>query len=775
MPLSNPKLDDRKYQDLLDEALRRIPVHTPEWTNFNKSDPGVTLVELFAFLAENLLYQMNRIPDRNRRKFLSLLGVPLHPGTSAQGIVTLTNERGPLEVISLSDGVEVSARQVPFRTEQGLDVLPIQGQVYYKRKLSTSPEEFEELRAYYRQLYASYRGDPLMPVEFEMYETVPLESIPSKAVNLEETVDQAIWIALLLRENDKPSGSVTWKNLQEKVRTKLAGKTLSLGIVPAVDESHRRLSVGGSENRDEESFLVIERPVIPEGGGLPPGRQPQYESLDAKYDKDVLSNPGIVQITLPTDPSVLRFWEGLEPLEPGVDQFPPSLEDTALSNRLITWIKIRVPKGGRAKFQWVGINATYIKQRAQIRSEVLSAGTGEPDQKRILSKTPVIPGSVKLMVTENAQTQVWEEIDDLLSAGPEVPAPDPRVHPGAKVSPNRKIHVFTLNPESGELRFGDGTHGKRLPVKAGVRVDYDYGVGRLGNVNEGEINTSPVLPAGIKVTNPVRTWGGAEAETVAEGEKQITRYLQHRDRLINVEDFEMVVRRTPGVDINRVEVLPAFNPELIPNEPGDAPGAVTIMVIPQNDQEHPRAPVPDRPFLDSICAYINPRRLLTTEIFLRGPEYVDIWVSIGMEVRAGESIAQVREAVKKAVEGILSPLATRTEFTQDESVEQNRSNSMEGKGWPLQKTVVDRELVTIASRVPGVLLINDVVMAKGEGEPVKEIPIVGLELPRVRLTVGIGPAVPLDQMRGIGADGAGSTPPQAPKFVPIPVIPKECR
>ena len=76
MPLQIPSIDDRRYQDLLNEALARIPVHNPEWTNFNKSDPGVTLLELFAFLTENLLYRSNQIPERNRRKFLQLLGVP---------------------------------------------------------------------------------------------------------------------------------------------------------------------------------------------------------------------------------------------------------------------------------------------------------------------------------------------------------------------------------------------------------------------------------------------------------------------------------------------------------------------------------------------------------------------------------------------------------------------------------------------------------------------------------------------------------------------------
>ena len=89
MPLTIPTLDDRRYQELLDEALARIPVHNPEWTNFNHSDPGVTLIEVFAFLTESLLYRGNQIPERNRRKFLSLLGVPLQPAASARGLVTL--------------------------------------------------------------------------------------------------------------------------------------------------------------------------------------------------------------------------------------------------------------------------------------------------------------------------------------------------------------------------------------------------------------------------------------------------------------------------------------------------------------------------------------------------------------------------------------------------------------------------------------------------------------------------------------------------------------
>src|ERR1041385_7151148 len=102
MSLTLPAVDSRNYQELLNEALARIPVHNPEWTNFNRSDPGVTLIELFAFLTESLLYRANQIPERNRRAFLSLLGVPLQPATSAHGLVRFALDGGPARPITLN-------------------------------------------------------------------------------------------------------------------------------------------------------------------------------------------------------------------------------------------------------------------------------------------------------------------------------------------------------------------------------------------------------------------------------------------------------------------------------------------------------------------------------------------------------------------------------------------------------------------------------------------------------------------------------------------------
>ena len=73
MPLQPPNLDDRTYDQLKRQAQLRIPRYTPQWTDFNESDPGMALVDLFAWLTETMLYRLNQVPNRNYIKFLQIL------------------------------------------------------------------------------------------------------------------------------------------------------------------------------------------------------------------------------------------------------------------------------------------------------------------------------------------------------------------------------------------------------------------------------------------------------------------------------------------------------------------------------------------------------------------------------------------------------------------------------------------------------------------------------------------------------------------------------
>jgi hypothetical protein len=211
------------------------------------------------------------------------------------------------------------------------------------------------------------------------------------------------------------------------------------------------------------------------------------------------------------------------------------------------------------------------------------------------------------------------------------------------------------------------------------------------------------------------------------------------------------------VDIGRVEVLPAYNPNVKDSQPGDAPGAVTLMLIPKYDEVHPDTPEPNQDFLNAVCAYLDPRRLVTTELFLRRPTYQPIWISVGFKPVAGASVVQVRDDIKKEIYAFLSPLPG-----------DNRTGHE--RGWPLLKSVVDRELMAVASRVREVLLITDINIAWNNQPPSDEIPMKGLDLPRIAgLSITVGDPLSMDQLRG-----QTSSTPSDSKIVPVPVIPEEC-
>src|SRR3954466_2057792 len=87
MPLPLPTLDTRRWADLVEEGRAVIPRYAPEWTDHNVHDPGITLIELFAWLSEQLVYRANRVPDRHLRKFLALAGFPPGPCIPATAVL----------------------------------------------------------------------------------------------------------------------------------------------------------------------------------------------------------------------------------------------------------------------------------------------------------------------------------------------------------------------------------------------------------------------------------------------------------------------------------------------------------------------------------------------------------------------------------------------------------------------------------------------------------------------------------------------------------------
>jgi hypothetical protein len=66
IPGVSTSLDDAALTSIAGDFRRTMDANAPGWTDFNESDPGVTLLEVFAFLSQSLLYRADEIPERGR-------------------------------------------------------------------------------------------------------------------------------------------------------------------------------------------------------------------------------------------------------------------------------------------------------------------------------------------------------------------------------------------------------------------------------------------------------------------------------------------------------------------------------------------------------------------------------------------------------------------------------------------------------------------------------------------------------------------------------------
>jgi len=135
MTLPAPNLDDLRFQsDLVDEARKRIINYCPEWTEYNLSDPGITLIELFAWMTELMVYRLNRVPEKNYIKFLEMLGMQAMPASSARTELTFWLSAAlPLapenqQTVIIPQGFEVRSQmtdeEVLFTTDKQLEIVP---------------------------------------------------------------------------------------------------------------------------------------------------------------------------------------------------------------------------------------------------------------------------------------------------------------------------------------------------------------------------------------------------------------------------------------------------------------------------------------------------------------------------------------------------------------------------------------------------------------------------------------------------------------------------
>jgi hypothetical protein len=220
-----------------------------------------------------------------------------------------------------------------------------------------------------------------------------------------------------------------------------------------------------------------------------------------------------------------------------------------------------------------------------------------------------------------------------------------------------------------------------------------------------------------------------------------------------MDDFRDLTLATPGAGVGRAHVLPRHLPS---GHVDEVPGVVTVVVLPAWDREHPDEPVPDAELLRKVCAWLEPRRLCTTELFLVAPEYVPVWVSAGVTVKDGYGAQTVMRWVELAIRQALAPLPPY---------------GPAGEGWPFGRTVRPEDIEAAVLAVEGVELVDEVVLRGveidegGARTPVatvdpcdpKSVRVRSWQLPSVQaVRVGQGVAPDLDDEPA--AEDAGGWP-----------------
>ncbi len=738
MPIIPPRLDDRSYEDLVEELLARVPAHTPEWRPAEAGDPGRTLLELFAWLADTVLYRANLVPERQRLAFLQLLGLPLRPAEPARGLLGLSlDEAVPASAAVLSAGSSV-AGPVPFETVAEAVVQPLVGECYCKRPLDEQEREaladtIDELRDFY-----GLQG------EVASYVTTPVFHEGEARFDLvQDSVDASLWMALLAPPGVDPG----------VLRARLAGtdddrRLLDIGLVPdaAGNDGMTQASVVRRALRWSISTPRLEQ------------ERPLYHRLSPVFDRsEALTRVGVVRLRLPADASEFGVLEGDARKESnaGVGERPPRLDDPERLARLVAWLRLR-PEPGTASLvlRWAGLNAVEIDQRQSVVERVVGQSDGSADQCIELGLTAVDPGSLRLEVEEEGRGYVaWRAIDDLAQAG-------------------RDDAVFQLDAEAGTVCFGDGVRG-RVP-ESGSRIKLAFaraGGGRAGNLPAGTLRAIDAkgpdgrrLGRPLKVFQPVATQGGADAETVAQAERRIPAHLRHRQRAVTADDYAALAFEVPGLHLGRVEVLPRFLPRQRREE---VPGVVSVMVLPAKRGLQPPNPRPDQASVNAVHDYLAQRKPLTAELYVIGCDYVPLAMAVGIDVRAGFAPNQVAHEVEQAVRRYLWPLPPL---------------GPAGQGWPLGREVAEGELEVVVARVSGVRSVNGITFFRrtAEGGPWRRLerpspcePVtLGLDpwqLPELLLvSVATDGSVATVMDEGEAAPSGESTP------VAIPLVPEVC-
>lgn len=643
MALPVPKLDTRTWEELTTEARTLLPRLAPDWTDHNLHDPGITLMELLAWLSELLLFRVDRVSPAMRRAFLRLVGVTPDAAGVAGTAVAFRPVASAVSPTSLPSRTRVGDRAgtTTFETVGALTVAPVW--------LELGDEGTSRGR-----LVSSRGGTPVDVSALNAGER-PFEPFgPSPEVG----------DALLLGFERPPVP---------------ASGALSLYVWTeswADDaDTSRRLA---------EEWRAAEAECAPRSAGGPwPTREACAEGRAAPPPPPALADP----------PSWLRHYRARTAWELWTGTAWSELESVVDETRALTlsgrvrlagapghaagpadaryWLRCRLASGRydcAPRVRAVAVNAVPARHATTVLApRPLGTSRGGPCETYDLDEAPIVARSTLLRVTRPDGT------------------PD---RPWLEVAEWDESHAddrhYRLDGSVGTIRFGDGRVG-RVPA-AGSSIDvvrYAAGGGPSGNVPARRlVRVVGPSPAVLDVVQPFPALGGSPPERLDRAHGRALDRLAAPARAVTAVDLEALALETPGIPIARAAALPARHPDH-PCLP--APGVVTIVVLPRCGD--PPAPSPE--LLEAVRRYLGRRRPLTTEVHVVGPEYVPLVVSATMRVR--RPARDVAAAAQRALDRLFDPLW----------------GGQDGKGWPLGRDVVESEVLAVLDAVPGVVFTRD--------------------------------------------------------------------
>jgi len=589
MALPNIKLDERSFQDLVDEAKLRIPRYCPEWTNHNISDPGVTLIELFAYMVDQLLYQVNRVPEKNYRSFLDMIGVRMAPPNAANTDITFRLAAAQPNPLIVPKGTETATVRTEsqqariFTTDQDLVITP-PGLKY----ILTTPNS---------QSFTNCTDLALgrMPREIEVFQNEPQ---PNNAFYLGFSQNIARNTLVIGLDCEKVGAGINpddapliWEYWDE-----LRAEWIALAVSSD--------STGGLTTPFSELEIVV-----PLTAG-----QREIELISGSGD------------------GIMAWWlrcryKDLAKNQPGYNKSPI----------------IR-------RFNAYSIGGTISATHSQIiRMEVLGRSSGEQGQRFKLQNTPILalnPAENETIIVEDPETgmpEVWKQVVDFSESGS-----NDKHFVCDYVSGEISFGPALRSPQGTQAQWG-----AIPPFSSRILItSYRTGGGTEGNVGSKTITVlQSSIPYVDTVLNYRSATGGTNSESLEHALMRGPRTLRARNRAVTVEDFEVLTREaTSGVA--RVRCITPQSTERAGVQNGEwvEPGTVILLVVPEVDAnlrdlrpEHLDIPAGMRA---NITSYLDERRLLTTQLELTTPKYQ--WVTIQVRLKTFNSF--VNERVKREAE-----------------------------------------------------------------------------------------------------------------------------